>query len=143
MDAEFKIILQLFLTVLLCGLIGFEREIKKRGAGLQTYSLVGLGSALFAVLTFHLRGYSAGGSIDPTHLIQAVATGIGFIGAGVVFRGEKHVEGLTTAAGLWVVSAIGIAVAMELYAEAVASTLLTLFVLVVFGFLERRVFNKG
>ncbi len=143
MDAEFKIILQLFLTVLLCGLIGFEREMKKRGAGLQTYSLVGLGSALFAVLTFHLRGDAAGGSIDPTHLIQAVATGIGFIGAGVVFRGEKHVEGLTTAAGLWVVSAIGIAVAMELYVEAVASTLLTLFVLVVFGFLERRVFDKG
>ena len=72
-----------------------------------------------------------------------MATGIGFIGAGVVFRGEKHIEGLTTAAGLWVVSAIGIAVAMELYVEAVASTLLTLFVLVVFGFLERRVFDKG
>jgi putative Mg2+ transporter-C (MgtC) family protein len=142
MDAEFKIILQLFLTILLCGLIGFEREIKKRGAGLQTYSLVGLGSAFFAILTFRLLGQSAG-AVDPTRLIQAVATGIGFIGAGVVFRGEKHIEGLTTAAGLWVVSAIGIAVAMELYIEAVASTMLTLFVLVAFGFLERKVFDKG
>lgn len=142
MDAEFKIILQLFLTILLCGLIGFEREIKKRGAGLQTYSLVGLGSAFFAILTFRLLDQSAG-AVDPTRLIQAVATGIGFIGAGVVFRGERHIEGLTTAAGLWVVSAIGIAVAMELYIEAVASTMLTLFVLVVFGFLERKIFDKG
>ena len=124
-------------------MIGFEREMKKRGAGLQTYSLVGLGSALFAILTFQLLNQSGASAIDPTHLIQAVATGIGFIGAGVVFRGEKHVEGLTTAAGLWVVSAIGIAVAMELYTEAVAATLLTLFVLVVFGFFERRIFGKG
>lgn len=143
MEAEYKIILQLFLTIVLCGLIGFEREMKKRGAGLQTYSLVGLGSALFAVLTFHLLGKSAAGTVDSGHLIQAVATGIGFIGAGVVFRGEKHVEGLTTAAGLWVVSAIGLAVAMELYIEAVASTFITLFVLVAFGYLERKVFDKG
>lgn len=124
-------------------MIGFEREMKKRGAGLQTYSLVGLGSALFAILTFQMLNVPGSSVIDPTHLIQAVATGIGFIGAGVVFRGERHVEGLTTAAGLWVVSAIGIAVAMELYVEAVAATFLTLFVLVTFGFIERRIFNKG
>ena len=142
MDFAIKIILQLFLTILLCGMIGFEREMKKRGAGLQTYSLVGLGSALFAILTFQLLSRPGTGA-DPTHLIQAIATGIGFIGAGVVFRDEKHVEGLTTAAGLWVVSAIGVAVAMELYTEAVAATLLTLLVLVTFGFIERKVFGKG
>ncbi len=139
---ELKIILQLFLTLVLCGTIGFEREMKKRGAGLQTYSLVGLGSALFALLTFELVKMQSGIYIDPTRVIQAVATGIGFIGAGVVFRGEKHIEGLTTAAGLWVVSAIGVAVAMELYVEALSATLLTLFVLLIFGFIEKKFLDK-
>lgn len=140
MDSEIKIILQLLLTVILCGMIGLEREMKKRGAGLQTYSLVGLGSALFATLAFQM--FQAGSFVDSTRVIQAVATGIGFIGAGVVFRGERHVEGLTTAAGLWVVSAIGIAVAMELYIEAIASTLLTLFVLIIFGLIERKFLDQ-
>lgn len=141
MEEEIKIIFQLVLALVLGGAIGFEREMKKRGAGLQTYSLVALGSALFTVVALGLLKVNQG-LVDPSHVIQAIATGIGFIGAGVVFRGERHIEGLTTAAGIWVVAAIGIAVALGLYVEAAASTFLTLFILVFFGTIERKYINK-
>jgi putative Mg2+ transporter-C (MgtC) family protein len=141
MNPETKILLQLLLVIVLCGVIGLEREVKKRGAGLQTYSLVGLGSALFVILTLSLMKIGQG-FVDPSHAIQAIATGIGFIGAGVVFRGEGRVEGLTTAVGIWVAAAIGVAVALELYAVAIVSTFLALFILVFFGGIEKKYMNK-
>lgn len=141
MVAQYQTIFQLLLAVTLCGLIGLEREMKRKGAGLQTYSLIGLSACMFTILTLNSINAANAGAFDSSHVIQAIATGIGFIGAGLIFRREKEIEGLTTAAGLLVVAAIGIAVGMEAYFLAVAGTLLMLFVLIVFGLLEKKYFK--
>lgn len=134
-----KIIFKLLLAALLGALIGLEREYKRKGAGLKTYSLVCLGSCLFTVLSFEwLRVFSpqAGINIDPTRIVQAIATGIGFIGAGIIFQQGEGVIGLTTAAGLWVTAAIGIAVGVEFYYLAIFSSILTVAILFIFAILE-------
>jgi putative Mg2+ transporter-C (MgtC) family protein len=142
---ETQIIFQLLLAAVLGALIGLEREVKRREAGLQTYTLVALGSCLFAIIAFKLIDFFADQSaviFDPSRIIQAIAIGIGFIGAGVIFRHGAGVVGLTTAAGLWVTAAIGIAVGTGLYVLAVLTTILALIVLAGLGLLESKVFEK-
>jgi putative Mg2+ transporter-C (MgtC) family protein len=137
---EIKIISQLLLATFLGALIGLEREYKRKGAGLQTYSLVALGACLLSVISFELAKSEIG--FDPSGVIQAVAIGIGFIGAGVIFRQPSGTVGLTTAAGLWATAAIGIAVGTGLYFLAIFTALLALLVLSGFGLLEEKIFKK-
>jgi putative Mg2+ transporter-C (MgtC) family protein len=140
-----QIVIQLVLAVLLGGLIGLEREFKKKEAGLQTYSLVALGSCIFTVISFKLFYFfltAANISFDPSRIIQAIAVGIGFIGAGVIFRQSSGTVGLTTAAGLWVAASVGVAVGAGFYFLAVTGTFLVLLVLVGFGFVEQKTFKK-
>lgn len=141
---ELQIILQLFLAALFGGVIGLEREIKKRGAGLQTFSLVSLGSCIFTIVAVYFSQIFAqepGLAVDVSRVVQAVAIGIGFIGAGTIFKSEKGVEGLTTAAGLWIVSGIGIAAGAGFYSLAFLATLLSLVILAGFGMLEKKFFQ--
>jgi len=136
-----EIFFQLFLASFLGAIIGFEREYKKKQAGLQTYSLVALGSCLFTLLAFEFFNnffIKTGISFDPSRIIQAVAIGVGFIGAGIIFQKEDKVEGLTTAAGLWATAAIAIAVGTKFYLPAVFATFLALLILVGLGELEKR-----
>ncbi len=137
-------IFQLFLATFLGALIGFEREWKKKKAGLQTYSLVVLGSCLFTLLAFQFFDNFLGKGInfDPSRVIQAVATGIGFIGAGVIFFREDRVEGLTTAAGLWTAAAIGVAVGANFYFLAMVSTFFAILILAGLGLFEEKIINK-
>ncbi|GAH96967.1 unnamed protein product [marine sediment metagenome] len=143
---ELQIICQLFLATFLGALIGLEREYKRKQAGLQTYSLVALGSCLFTIISFNLVNLfpgESGISLDPLRVIQAIAIGIGFIGAGVIFfRGGDQIEGLTTAAGLWVVAAIGIAVGAGFYFLAAFTALLAILILAGLGLLEEKLFKK-
>jgi len=140
---EIQIIFQLFLATFLGALIGFEREWKRKRAGLQTYSLVALGSCLFTLIGFYFfSAWSRGVDFNPLIIIQAVATGIGFIGAGVIFFREDRVEGLTTAAGLWTVAAIGVAIGAGFYFLAIVSAFLAILVLAGFGLLEEKVISK-
>lgn len=142
---NFQILFQLFLAVILGGIIGLEREIKRREAGLQTYSLVCLGACVFTILSFYSLRFLAGETgveLDPSRIIQAVAVGIGFIGAGTILHRGSFIEGLTTAAGLWVVAAIGVAVGMGLYLLASFSTLLSLLILAGLGALEEKFFPE-
>ena len=146
MDYHIQLILQLALAVILGAVIGLEREYKKKGAGFQTYSLVSLGACLFTILAFkffNLFSGEAGISFDPSRIIQAVAIGIGFIGAGVVIYRQDRLEGITTAAGLWCTAAIGIAVGAKLYFLALITTLLAVIILFIFGEFERKIFKKG
>jgi len=136
---ELQIIFQLFLAVILGALIGFERECKGKGAGLQTYSLVALGACLFTVVSFELVKFEI--NFNPSGVIQAIAIGIGFLGAGVIFRQPTGTVGLTTAAGLWLTAAIGISVGAKFYFLAIFTTLLTLLVLAGFGMLEEKIFK--
>ena len=140
-----EIICQLFLATVLGALIGLEREIKRKEAGLQTYSLVALGTCLFTIISFELFNSffgKTGISFDPSRIIMAIAIGIGFIGAGVIFRQSSGVIGLTTAAGLWATAAIGIAVGVKLYFLAIFTTFLSLFILAGFGLLEEKILKK-
>lgn len=146
MDSQIQIIFRLILALILGALIGVEREYKKKEAGLQTYSLVTLGACLFTVVAselFYFFGQKEGISFDPSRIILAVATGIGFIGAGAIIYRQPHIEGLTTAAGLWTAAAIGVAVGVKLYFLAIMATLLAVLILIVFGALERKIFKKG
>jgi putative Mg2+ transporter-C (MgtC) family protein len=136
---ENEVFFQLILAIVLGGLIGLERELKKKGAGLQTYSLVSLGSCLFSLIAFSLRNLKI---IDPSSILVAIAVGMGFIGAGAIFRGETQVFGLTTAAGLWTTAAIGLAIGAKLYSLAFFSTILVLIIFYFFGLLEEKFFKK-
>jgi len=104
-----RVVLRLGIACILGGLIGFEREAEHKRAGLRTHMLVALGSALFTLIAAELK-------TDSSRIIQGIAAGIGFLGAGCIFKlTEQHeVKGLTTAAGVWVTAAVGAAIGVGL-----------------------------
>ena len=124
--------LRLALAAGLGGAIGLERELREREAGLRTHMLVSVGAALFTLVSayawrdFHFSN-RAGVVFDPTRIAAQVVTGIGFLGAGAIIRQGVSVRGLTTAATLWVVAAIGLASGAGYYSAAVVATVLVLF----------------
>lgn len=131
-------VLNLVIAAFLGGLIGLEREAGHRPAGLRTTMLVCVGSALFTVLSIH--AFPSAGDVSDARVAAQIVTGIGFLGAGTVWRAQDHVKGLTTAASLWVAAAIGMAVGAGFGVLALAATLITLFILAVMQRLERRFF---
>jgi putative Mg2+ transporter-C (MgtC) family protein len=120
-------LLRLALAAALGGVVGIERELREREAGLRTHLLVALGSALFTIVSaygFHAF-LSSGANVvraDPTRIAAQIVTGIGFLGAGAIIRQGLSVRGLTTAATLWVVAAIGLAVGAGYYSGALITT---------------------
>lgn len=139
MITENEFILRIFIAAVLGGLIGLEREWRAKEAGFRTHFLVALGSALFMIVSaygFSDSLYNELQRWDVSRVAAQVVSGIGFIGAGtIIFRkSENVVSGLTTAAGLWVVAAIGLACGGGMYKLATASTLLVLVGLEAFNF---------
>ena len=132
-----RTIIRLSVAILLAGIIGWEREREQKAAGLRTHILVALGAAIFAMASQE-SGANAG---DMTRVTQGVATGIGFIGAGVILQlvKERRIKGLTTAAGIWLTAAIGLAAGMGRMASAVLGTLACWLVLSVFSRIERNI----
>lgn len=130
---EYEIALRLFLACFFGGVVGFERERNDSSAGFRTHILVSLGSALIMVLSMY--GFNDFNSVnkDPARLAAQVVSGIGFLGAGTILRDNTSIKGLTTAASLWVVAAIGLAAGAGFYFSAVMVTVL------VFLTLERSV----
>lgn len=128
--SQWELILRLVIAAVLGGVIGLERETGKRPAGLRTYMLVCLGSALFTVLSIYAFPME-GATRDTARVAAQVVVGIGFLGAGTLWRSRNMVHGLTTAAGLWVVAAIGMAVGSGFLLLAVASTILVLIILAI------------
>ncbi len=127
-----EVIFQLFLACFFGFLIGLEREVKRKGAGLQTFSLVCLGACLFGLIAKSEFPSFSG------YVIPAIALGVGFLGGGVIFQRESGVFGLTTGAALWATAAIGLAVAFQLYFLAAFSTFLVLLILGGLGEFEKR-----
>ena len=117
-------IAHLIITAVLAGLVGLEREYHGRAAGLRTYVLVGLGSCLVMELSVYLQATFPGATADPARLGAAVIQGLGFLGAGTIWRSGASTRGLTTAAGLWVVGIVGLSVGAGFIAGAVAVTAL-------------------
>ncbi|PWV95598.1 putative Mg2+ transporter-C (MgtC) family protein [Paenibacillus cellulosilyticus] len=138
-------LLRMGLALLLGGLIGFEREQSNHAAGLRTNTLVCLGSCLLMMLSMYGFGDFANETnvrLDPARLAAQVITGIGFLGAGTILFTGKSITGLTTAASLWVVSAIGLAVGAGFYLAAVTATGSVYFILWAMNKIEKR-FLKG
>jgi putative Mg2+ transporter-C (MgtC) family protein len=135
-----RVIVRLIAATLLGAVVGTEREIAGKPAGLRTHMLVSLGTAVF-VLTGTSIGMSEEGV---SRIIQGITTGIGFLGAGSILKisEERDIQGLTTAAGIWMTAAIGVAVGLGSLGVALLSTLLTLIVLGVAGTLENRLIKK-
>ena len=127
MVAESEILIRLILAGLIGGVLGFERKVHKKPGGTRTHALVCLGSTLFTITSLGFDGIA-----DPSRIAAGIVTGIGFLGAGTIFKTKNHVVGLTTAAELWTVAAIGIAVGMGLYFTAIASAVIV-FVIIVHG----------
>lgn len=137
--------LQLVLAVILGGLLGFEREYNRKEAGLRTFALVCLGAAFFTIIAYDsVRIFFEKPPVgfDPSRIIGQIVLGIGFLGAGLIVYRESHVEGLTTAAGLWVAAAIGAAVGAKLYFPAVFATFLALFVLIGLRLIEEKFIKR-
>lgn len=129
----YEMIFKLALACILGALIGLERESLNRPAGLRTYTLVCVGSTLAMIVSIDIyMQYYQTVNADPGRIAAQVVSGIGFLGAGTIMREGASVRGLTTAAGLWVVACIGLAVGAGLYIPAVATTVLILFVLIYF-----------
>jgi putative Mg2+ transporter-C (MgtC) family protein len=137
------ILLHLASALLAGGAIGMERSYHGRPAGFRTHALVCLASALLMLLTvYQVEWFPAGGEtvrIDPTRMAQGIMTGIGFLGAGVIFKEGISVRGLTTAASIWITAAIGVLMGSGLYYPAVLGTVATLGVLAAFRWIENRI----
>ena len=131
---DVNIVLRLVVASVLGGAIGIERELRDREAGIRTHLLVSLGAALFTIVSaYAFHSFLASGSsvvrADPTRIAAQIVTGIGFLGAGAIIREGLSVRGLTTAATLWVVAAIGMACGAGWYWAALVTTALTIFAL--------------
>ena len=138
-----QVILRLILSVFLSGLVGFERQIHRRSAGLRTHILVSLGSCLIMLTSlFVFDIYNGKVPLDPARIAAGVITGIGFLGAGTIIREKENVRGLTTAASLWLVAAIGLSVGIGFYVASITATILALIVLLFLRYAEGIIFGR-
>ena len=129
-------ILKLLLSAALCSIIGLEREVRKKPAGLRTNILIGIGSTVFTIISYKMALFYGG---DPTRIAAQIITGIGFIGAGVIVQSRASIKGITTAATIFVVASIGMAVGANRINVALAVTILSVVVLYVLGYFENKI----
>jgi len=144
MTTEF--ILRLFIAGILGSIIGLDREYRAKEAGYRTHFLVSLGSALIMIVSQHGFGEildTPNVNLDPSRIASQVVTGIGFIGAGTIILHKQIVRGLTTAAGIWATSGIGLAIGAGMYELGISATILTLIGLEVLSFLFKSVGMKS
>lgn len=133
------LVTRLSVAMVLGAAIGVEREVSRRYAGLRTFALVSLGAALFTIAANEVTiGLFGRQYVDPTRIVGQIVLGIGFLGAGLIVFQHEKVLNLTTAAAIWVTAAIGTASGFGAYEIAVATTILTLFVLVVLRWCEAK-----
>jgi putative Mg2+ transporter-C (MgtC) family protein len=133
-------LLQLVAAAGLGMLLGMERSLAGKTAGMRTYGLVSMGACLFVVVSIAVaESFASFTNVDPLRILEAVITGVGFIGAGIILFQESTLKGLTTAAGLWISAGIGITVGYGLYILAICATLLALFIFTAMWYLEQRI----
>lgn len=137
-NESFITLIKLLLAAILGGAIGFEREVHNRPAGFRTHILVTIGSSLLMILSMNM-----GPNADPSRIAAQVVSGIGFLGAGTILRTGNNIEGLTTAASLWVCSAIGLSIGSGFYLGGILVTVIVLFFLEKVSSFERFVNKKN
>lgn len=132
-------IFKLFLSMLLGSVVGYERKRKGQMAGLRTFALISMGATLAMLISIYVcQEYQGLKNGDPGRVAAQVITGVGFLGAGAIIQMKGSVRGLTTAAGIWMVSTIGLAVGVGMYLLSFVATLLILFILVLLERIEHR-----
>ncbi|AJJ61576.1 MgtC/SapB family protein [Yersinia aldovae] len=139
------LLLRIALAGALGGLIGIERQLRAKEAGLRTHILVGIGSAMFMIVSkygFEDLLILEHVSFDPSRVAAQVVSGMGFLGAGTIMIQKQMVKGLTTAAGMWVTAAIGLVIGSGLYEIGIYGTLMTLIVLEIFRQLSNRLLGQ-
>lgn len=135
-----ELLVRLFVAMLLGMAIGAERIFANKTAGMRTHALVAMGSALFVIIADVVSmAHGQNSSLDQIRMASQVVVGVGFLGAGLIVFQDSQVKGLTTASGLWVSAAIGIATGFGLYTLAIAGVILTLFIFTVLWFIEERI----
>ncbi|MEE8392608.1 MAG: MgtC/SapB family protein [Anaerolineae bacterium] len=127
-------VIKLLLALLVGGLIGAEREFRDKAAGFRTIILICVGAALFTIFSIKI-----GGADDPVRIAANIVSGIGFLGAGAILRGEERVAGLTTASTIWLTAALGMGIGGGYYLLSSAAAVIVLIVLWVFPFVEGRI----
>jgi putative Mg2+ transporter-C (MgtC) family protein len=133
MGTQWEPLLRMLVALLLGAAVGWEREMQRQPAGFRTHALVGLGSAIFTVVSaFAFPGPLS----DPTRIAAQIVTGVGFLGGGAILHYRGSVRGLTTAASLWAVAAVGMAAGAGLYVVAVAGAALVIVTLELFDWVE-------
>ncbi|MEE8359318.1 MAG: MgtC/SapB family protein [Candidatus Omnitrophota bacterium] len=139
------IIISILLAVFIGGIIGFERETHKRAAGLRTHILVCIGSTLITLTSIFMAEKYSGTfqNTDPSRIAAGIVTGIGFLGAGTIIRGRTSIQGLTTAASLWGVAGIGMALGCGFYKAAIFAAVVMFLTLLVLGTFKRKVLGKA
>ena len=125
------------ISLVLGTLVGWERQMGRKPAGLRTHTLLCVGSTMFVLTTTHAVEAFGGPSLDASRIVHGVVTGVGFLGAGSILRQEGYVHGLTTAASVWMVAAIGVSVGVHAYSLAVIGTVFSLVVLEGYRWVER------
>lgn len=131
---ELDLVIRLVVSALLGGIIGYEREQREKPAGLRTHMLVSIGACLFTILSI----YAFGDRSEPSRIASNVVVGIGFLGAGTIVHARGRVSGLTTAASVWTVAAIGMAIGTGLYIVGFVASLLIYIVLRLFTVMENQ-----
>lgn len=133
------IFINLFIAMALGMVIGVERFIAGKTAGMRTYTLISMGAALFVTISQLVTASMGGVNYDPLRIAAQVVAAAGFLGVGAIFHKDNQVSGVTTASGLWVSAGVGMAAGFGLYAVAIASTVLTLFTFIVLWFIEKQI----
>ncbi len=133
---------QLVLATILGALVGLERQLSKKDAGMRTFALVSLGSALFTIISVMGWEKFSGPAFNISQIPSQIVIGVGFIGAGVIMFHHSHLVGLTTAAGLWVAAGIGMAVGFKFYWLSIFSAFLVFLIFVVFWLIEEKIAQK-
>jgi len=147
-DTEIPI-LDMFIRLLaaagLALVLGLEREIRGKAAGLRSHMMVSLGASAFIIMGMHILFATAEGDpsarIDPTRIVEGVIGGIGFLGAGSIIQSRGSVQGITTGASIWMAGAIGVACGLGIFALAGMVTVMALIIMVVLGRFEHEVIN--
>ena len=145
--SAFTIVVRLGVAALFGGIIGFEREVKERPAGLRTNMMVALAAATFTLLTaeFVSEGLEVGGvvHVDPLRVMEAVIAGVAFLGAGAILRGGDRVQGLTTGASLWMSGALGVAAGGGYFKLAAIGVGFAIFILILLALFERHALGSS
>ena len=135
----FTMLYKITLSAVLGLIIGAERESRDKPAGLRTHALVAMGSTLFTLLSFVNLFEGLGYSFDPSRIAAQIVVGIGFLGGGMIFLKDNDARGLTTAAGIWVTAAIGMAIGFGAYTVAIYGTAFVFLILWALRYLEDKI----